>query len=49
MSRGSGRQAIYHVRDYFGVFLKTLEEAHQRFGIQILCYYLMRNYYHLAV
>jgi len=49
MNRGRGRQNIFHDKDYFEAFLKTLEEAHQRFGIQILCYCLMSNHYHLLV
>ncbi len=33
----------------FNAFLSTLEQAHQRFGLQVLCYCLMSNYYHLLV
>ncbi|MES9905898.1 MAG: transposase [Sedimenticola sp.] len=49
MNRGRGRQTIFHSADYFNSFLGTLEEAHQRFGLQTLCYCLMRNHYHLLV
>ena len=49
MNRGRGRQKIFHSEDYFEVFLDTLSQAHQRFGIQILCYCLMDNHYHLLV
>ncbi len=49
MNRGRGRQTIFHSDDYFNSFLGTLEEAHQRFGLQTLCYCLMRNHYHLLV
>jgi len=49
MNRGRGRKHIFHGEDYFNAFLKTLEEAHQRFGLQILCYCLMSNHYHLLV
>jgi len=49
MNRGRGRQRIFHDKNYFEAFLKTLEEAHQRFGIEILCYCLMSNHYHLLV
>ncbi|MCP4127152.1 MAG: hypothetical protein GY753_08835 [Gammaproteobacteria bacterium] len=49
MNRGRGRQHIFHGDDYFNVFLSTLEQAHQRFGLQILCYCLMSNHYHLLV
>ena len=49
MNRGRGRQCIFHGDDYYNAFLKTLEEAHQRFRLQILCYCLMSNHYHLLV
>lgn len=49
MNRGRGRQKIFHDERYFEAFITTLAEAHQRFGIQILCYCLMGNHYHLLV
>ncbi|HFE39171.1 MAG TPA: hypothetical protein ENK06_12260 [Gammaproteobacteria bacterium] len=49
MNRGRARHKIFHNEHYYEAFLKTLEEAHQRFGIQILCYCLMSNHYHLLV
>ena len=47
MNRGRARQKIFHNEEYFEAFLKTLEEAHSRFGVQILSYCLMSNHYHL--
>jgi len=49
MNRGGGRRAIFHSEEYFKLFLQTLNEAHQRFGIQVLSYCLMNNHYHLLV
>jgi len=49
MNQDRGRQHIFHGEDYFNVFLKMLDEAHQRIGLQILCYCLMSNHYHLLV
>jgi putative transposase len=49
MNRGRGRQKIFHDERYFEAFITTLAETHQRFGIQILCYCLMGNHYHLKV
>lgn len=49
MNRGRGRQRIFHGDDYYSAFLQTLEEAHQRYRIQILCYCLMGNHYHLLL
>ncbi len=49
MNRGRARQKIFHSEVYYEVFLNTLEEAHQRFGVEILCYCLMGNHYHLLL
>lgn len=49
MNRGRSRQKIFHGADYYQVFLDTLSQAHQRFGIEILCYCLMSNHYHLLL
>lgn len=49
MNRGRGRQIIFRDKSFFDAFLRALEEAHQRFGLQILSYCLMSNHYHLLV
>ncbi len=49
MNRGRGRQAIFHDADDYEAFLTTLEEASERFGIEIRAYCLMGNHYHLLV
>jgi len=49
MNRGRGRQRIFHNEEYYEAFLLSLREAHQRFGLQVLCYCLMNNHYHLLV
>ena len=49
MNRGRDRQEIFHNKDYYDAFLLSLSEAHQRFGLQVLCYCLMSNHYHLLV
>ncbi|MCF6219434.1 MAG: transposase [Gammaproteobacteria bacterium] len=49
MNRGTGRRAIFHGDEYYGVFLQILGEVHRRFGVQIHSYCLMRNHYHLLV
>jgi len=49
MNRGAGRRRIFHDTQYFEAFITTLAEAHARFRIEILCYCLMGNHYHLLV
>ncbi len=49
MNRGRGRQKIFHNQTYYDAFLDTLEEAHGRFGVEIQCYCLMSNHYHLLI
>jgi len=49
MNRGSSGQNIFHSENCYHTFLNTLAEAHQRFGLQVLCYCLMSNHYHLLV
>jgi putative transposase len=49
MNRGRGRQKIFHSKEYYNAFYAALDEANQRFGLQILCYCLMPNHYHLLV
>ena len=49
MNRGRARQTIFHDQKYFEAFLSTLGEAHQRFGVEVLCYCLMKNHYHLLL
>ena len=49
MNRGGARQNIFHGPAYYEAFLDTLGQAHQRFGLEVLCYCLMDNHYHLLV
>ena len=49
MNRGRGRQTIFHSEDYFHLFLKSVEEASNRFGLEVIAYCLMGNHYHLFV
>jgi REP element-mobilizing transposase RayT len=49
MNRGRSHQDIFHDKSYYQSFLNTLAEAHKRFGIQIQCYCLMQNHYHLLI
>ena len=49
MNRGKSRQWIFPDADYYGDFLQGVEEAHQRFGIEVLAYCLMGNHYHILI
>lgn len=49
MNRGPCTTEAIPSVNYFEAVLAGLSEAHQRFGIQIMCYCLMDNHYHLLV
>ncbi len=49
MNRGRQRQRIFHDDRYYQAFLAGLEEAHQRFGLEVNAYCLLGNHYHLLV
>ena len=49
MNRGRGRQRIFHDDRYYEAFVNCLEQAHQRFALEIHAYCLMGNHYHLLV
>jgi len=49
MNRGRSYEDIFHSEEYYKAFLSTLDEAHRRFGLQILSYCLMPNHYRLLV
>ncbi len=49
MNRGAGRQTIFFDDTARYTFLKMLDEAHQRFHIEIHAYCLMDNHYHLLI
>ena len=49
MSRGKARQFIFYDKSYYQAFLQCIEQAHQRFGIEVHAYCLMGNHYHLLI
>lgn len=49
MNRGRGRQPIFHGDEYYQNFLACLEEASERFKLEVIAYCLMGNHYHLFV
>jgi len=49
MNRGRTRQTVFHGEDYYHAFLVSLEEASNRFNLEVIAYCLMKNHYHLFV
>jgi REP element-mobilizing transposase RayT len=49
MNRGRTRQTVFHGDDYYHAFLVSLEEASNRFNLEVIAYCLMKNHYHLFV
>ena len=49
MNRGRGRQFIFHEKVYYEAFIECIEQASQRFGIEVHVFCLMGNHYHLLI
>jgi len=49
MNRGRRKERIFFEDNDHKLFLKTLEETHRKFDIEIHAYVLMPNHYHLLV
>ena len=49
MNRGNGRQRIFHGRRYYELFLEKMELFADKFGVEVRCYSLMPNHFHLYV
>ena len=49
MSRGNGRARLFFKPEDYRLFLETLEEGLEQFGVELLAYCLMPNHYHLAL
>lgn len=49
MNRGRNRQIVFPSKTYYEEYIRCLEEAHKRFGIEVHAYCLMGNHYHLLL
>jgi len=49
MNRGKGQQQVFYDSVYYDTFLKCLQEAKRRFGINVHAYCLLGNHYHLLL
>ncbi len=49
MARGNERRAVFRDDDDRRLFLRTLGEMVEQFGVRVTAYCLMPNHYHLVV
>jgi putative transposase len=49
LNRGNGRQEIFHKPEDFRAFLRVLAEGLERYPVDLLCYCLMPNHWHLVL
>jgi len=49
LNRGNGRMTLFHKDEDFLAFLKVLAEGLERYPVELLCYCLMSNHWHLVL
>ncbi|MBW3543694.1 MAG: transposase, partial [Planctomycetes bacterium] len=49
LSRGNGRQQVFHKDGDYAAFLALFDEAQERIPMRILAYCLMPNHFHLVL
>jgi putative transposase len=49
MNRGAARCATFSRQEHYELFLALLADVVERFGIEIHCYCLLKNHYHLLI
>ena len=49
LNRGNGRMTLFHNDQDFLAFLKVLNEGLERYRVDLLCYCLMSNHWHLVL
>ena len=49
ISRGNGRQAVFHKDDDYAAFLRLFDDAQDRCPMRVLAYCLMPNHFHLVL
>jgi putative transposase len=49
LNRGNGRMTLFHKDHDFDAFLKVLGEGLKRYPVDLLCYCLMSNHWHLVL
>src|SRR5438132_4001899 len=49
LSRGNGRQAVFHKEADYAAFVRLFDEAQKRCAMRVLAYCLMPNHFHLVL
>ena len=49
MNRGSSRQKVFLQKQDYEAFLNTIDEVHDRWGVEVFAYCLMVNHYHVCL
>ena len=49
LNRGNGRSVIFHKEADFPAFLRVLAEGLERYPVDLLCWCLMHNHWHLVL
>ena len=49
MNRGGSRQKLFLKKQDYEAFLKTVGEIHDRWGVELFAYCLMRTHYHVCL
>jgi REP element-mobilizing transposase RayT len=49
MNRGSSRQKVFLQKQDYEAFLNTIDEVHDRWGVEVFAYCLMGNHYHVCL
>lgn len=49
MNRGGARQTTFRGKEDYEAFLRTLEEIHELWGVEVFAYCLMDNHYHVCL
>jgi putative transposase len=49
LNRGKGRMTLFHKHEDFVAFLNVLREGLEHYPVDLLCYCLMSNHWHLVL
>ena len=49
LNRGNQRQEIFHKADYYEAFIRVLAEGLKKYPVELFCFTLMPNHWHLVL